>query len=64
MTKIEMKKGEIEMMWCFLIFDCEFFTGFKIKKMCSENHSKRKNLYYAFYKINCFKKRASRRYFP
>ena len=34
MTKIQMKKGEIEMMWCLQIFDCKFFTGFKIKKKC------------------------------
>ena len=59
MTKIKIKKGEIEMLWCFQIFDCKFFTVFKIKKMYAENHSKRKNVYYAFYK-NIFLKKELR----
>ena len=32
MTKIEIKKGEIEMFWCFQNFDRKIFTVFKIKK--------------------------------
>ena len=27
-----MKKGEIEMLWCFQMFDRKFFTVYKIKK--------------------------------
>ena len=56
MTKIEMEKGEIEMLWCFQIFDCKFFTGFKIKKCVLKTIVRGKNLYYAFYKNNDFKK--------
>ena len=41
MTKIEIKKGEIEMFWCFQNFDRGFF--FKIKKCILKTLARGKN---------------------
>ena len=48
MTKIEIKKGEIEMFGCFQNFDRKNFAVFKIQKMYSENHTKKKNFLLCF----------------
>ena len=56
MTKIEIKKGEIEMLRCFHNFDHKIFSVFKIKKRILKTIARRKKLYYVFYKNNFLKK--------
>ena len=43
MTKIEIKKGEIEMLWCFQNFDRKILTVFKKEKCILKTIARGKN---------------------